>query len=136
MDRSRDYAVTHLDIAPGEKRQPEQPEQDAPFRIAILGDFSGRANRRAAPEPRLHGRKPIALDIDNFDAVLEGLGAGLELPGPDAPVRLKFDSLDDFHPDALYQKVALFEELRRLLQGATDERPAPRRPARSVADPL
>ena len=54
------------------------------------------------------------------------LDARLELPGPDAPVRIKFDSLDDFHPDALYQKVPSFEELRRMRQVAADERPAPR----------
>jgi hypothetical protein len=60
----------------------------------------------------------------------------LELPGRDASVRIKFDSLDDFHPDALYQKVPLFEEPRRMRQVAADERPAPRGPTQAVAEPL
>ena len=47
----------------------ERPEEDSPFRVAILGDFSGRANRRATPQAKLRDRKPIAVDLDNFDDV-------------------------------------------------------------------
>ena len=86
MDRTRDYASTFLDVAPGEKRQLQQVTEDTPFRIALLGDFSGRANRGVAAEPRLRGRKPIAVDLDNFDELCGRLRRTLELPGPDEPV--------------------------------------------------
>ena len=35
----------HLDVEPGEHRASYAIEPDAPFRILIVGDFSGRANR-------------------------------------------------------------------------------------------
>jgi type VI secretion system protein ImpC len=117
---------------------PERIGEDTPFRIAIFGDFSGRANRRVAGGPGLHGRKPILIDIDNFDAVVARMHAGLELPGPDEPIQLRFESLDDFHPEALYRDVPLFGELRHRRERAL-EQPAPPRPAaarRAVEDPL
>ncbi len=102
-----DYASTFLDVAPGERRQAEQLSEDTPFRIAILGDFSGHGNRR---------RKPIRVDLDNFDELPSRLETRLELPGPDGPICIAFGTIDDFHPDALYQNVPLFQQLRRARQ--------------------
>jgi type VI secretion system protein ImpC len=73
-----------------------------PFRIAILGDFGGQASKLA----------PVAIDIDNFDQVLKSLGVSLELP---LAGRISFRELDDFHPDRLYERVAIFEPLRHAL---------------------
>jgi hypothetical protein len=137
MARSRDFVNAFLDVAPEEKRQQGPPTAETPFRIAILGDFSGRANRGVAAEPRLRGRKPIAVDLDNFDELCARLGAQIELPGPDEPVWIRFESLDDFHPDALYQNVPLFQKLRRVRKEVLDEPPAPRRPpAPSIPEAL
>ena len=61
MDRSREYVSAHLDVSPGEEKRLEMPSAETPFRILLLCDFSGSANR-AAPGPRLRGRKPIAVD--------------------------------------------------------------------------
>src|SRR5664279_1133668 len=93
MSRSTELVSMHLDVTAGEEMKPERPEEETPFRIAILGDFSGRANRGVAGGPRLRGRKPIAVDVDNVDDVVARLGAGLELPGLDEPVRMRFESL-------------------------------------------
>ncbi|HKG22439.1 MAG TPA: type VI secretion system contractile sheath small subunit, partial [Blastocatellia bacterium] len=52
-----------------------------PFRVAILGDFSGRANR--APDARAAGlarRAPVEIDRDNFDAVMSKLRVELNIP--------------------------------------------------------
>ena len=47
----------------------------APFRIAVLGDFSARANRgELETGADLAGRKPLRVDIDNLDDMIERLG--------------------------------------------------------------
>jgi type VI secretion system protein ImpC len=87
------------------------------FRLAVLGDFSGRANAGTLETgPALAGRKPIRLDVDSFDTVLERMGLSLTLPlnEDDAAVSIPIDSLDDFHPDQLIESVALFQQLRDL----------------------
>ena len=87
------------------------------FRIAVLGDFSGRAGRC---EPQvgeaLAARKPQRIDIDNLEDVVERLGIELRLPiGPGGSVvKLRVRSLDDLHPDELYESLDLFSELAGL----------------------
>ena len=76
---------------------------DAPFRIAVLGDFSGRANRGDLPSLRT-----VPIDPGNFEEVMEELGSALDLPGG----AVRFRELDDFHPDQLYQLHPLFKPLR------------------------
>ena len=140
MDR-REYVSAHLDVSPGTEKRLETPSSDTPFRIVLLGDFSGRGNRGIAAESRLRGRRAIAIDLDNYEEVLARLRAQLELPGPDEPIRLQFESLDDFHPEALNESVPLFRELRAqqdaLLESPTrPRRPAPVRPSDPVPEML
>ena len=72
----------------------------APFRIAILGDFSGRANRK------LNGPlDAVPIEPGNFRDVMERMHVGLNL----ANGCLKFRGLDDFHPDRLVQCTAPLE---------------------------
>jgi type VI secretion system protein ImpC len=92
----------------------ERPEEDAPFHIAILGDFSGRENRGLV-DARLQGRRPALIDRDNFDDVLAEIAPELHLPlggpaGPRIPVR--FRELDDFHPDRIFERLTIFQALR------------------------
>jgi pilus assembly protein FimV len=92
---------------------PEAPKSTTPFRIAVLGDFSGRANRRAGAAPEeLTGRRLLPIDRENFDDVLAGLGVRLPLPvGEDGEtVALQFSSLDDFHPDQIFEKVDALQD--------------------------
>lgn len=91
----------------------------ASARIALLGDFSGRANRGLLETgAELARRKPIKLDVDNIDAVIRGFGSDLNLPiGTDgAGITLHPRSLDDLHPDALFESLDLFSELAALRQ--------------------
>jgi type VI secretion system protein ImpC len=83
--------------------------EDTVFQILVLGDWAGSGERRD-----LGSRKPIAIDRDNFDDVLNGLGVRLKLEIAGADVELEFNSLDDFHPDEIYKRVPLFSELREL----------------------
>lgn len=79
---------------------------EPPFQMLVLGDWSGHAERRP-----LGARKPIEIDRDNFDDVIKGLGVRVML---EQGLELTFDSLDDFHPDDLYKKIGLFEDLRSI----------------------
>jgi type VI secretion system protein ImpC len=77
---------------------------DTLFRIALMGDFSGRANRNTGTTPQ-----PVQIDPDNFEAVMQRLDCGLDFPGI---ASIRFRELDDFHPDALYARVPLFDAIR------------------------
>jgi type VI secretion system protein ImpC len=90
-----------------------QPDQDAPFRILLLGDFSGNGSRgRAKP---LSARKPVMVDRDNFDQVLAGFHPELKLGlAKDSVAAVPFSALDDFHPDHLLTHVEMFRKLREM----------------------
>ena len=102
---SRSSVVLDAEAEPATYRE---TDPDSPFRILVLGDYTGRANRGIASG--LEGRKPVLLDLDNFDDVMRDLQPSLRLPG----VNLKFRELDDFHPDHLYEKVEFFQQLAAL----------------------
>jgi type VI secretion system protein ImpC len=91
-------------------RQHARPADGTPFRILVLGDFRGTAGRD--PDPA-RGRT-IAVDVDNFESVFKRLSPELEIPGGtgDGRTAVTFGSLDDFHPDALYQRLEIFRTLR------------------------
>ena len=91
----------------------EVPKPETPFRIAVLGDFSGRSNRGLAGSSEEVGRrKPRKIDRESLDGVMAKLEPSLLLPvGPDgATVELSFRSIDDFHPDAISQAVEAFAD--------------------------
>jgi type VI secretion system ImpB/VipA family protein len=94
----------------------------SPFRIALLGDFSGRANSgKLDSSEALAARKPIRVDVDNFDKIFAKMDVKLQLPlGEDGSgIEIPLKSLEDFHPDQLYENVELFSslaDLRRRLQ--------------------
>ncbi|HSI15157.1 MAG TPA: type VI secretion system contractile sheath large subunit, partial [Chthoniobacter sp.] len=85
------------------------------FRIAVLGDFSARANRgELETGEALAARKPLKVDCDNVDEVIERLGLKLALPFGDASLEVEITNLDDLHPDQLYGKLPIFSELSAL----------------------
>ena len=87
------------------------------FRLAVLGDFSGRANAgKLEAGAALARRKPIAVDVDNLDDVLARMALNLSLTlGEDGEtVVVPVASLDDFHPDQLVENVELFGTLLQL----------------------
>ena len=106
-DRSAKSSV-HLDVDPGANPATQVLDPDAPFRILLLGDFSGRVSRGV--QAPIKGRGAVPVDLDNFEEVMEGMGVALRLPRAE----LSFASLDDFHPDAIYAKAAVFQQLAEL----------------------
>lgn len=118
------FGKIQFDVAlgPAATKPPRDPE--APFGLAVIGDFSGRSNRHTA-EP-IAQRRPCRIDCDNFEEVLRKLAPRLRLPLPRTPgetAEFGFQRVDDFHPDQLVQQVAplaaLLEQRKRLLHPAT-----------------
>lgn len=108
-----DYTVNFGNLS----SKPRALAPNAKFRLALLGDFSGRANAgRAETGAALAKRKPIKVDVDNLDDVLARmkLELSLSLDGDAAVVRVPVGSMDDFHPDQIVETVELFGELRGL----------------------
>jgi len=97
------FADVKLDVNPGTRPAALAVEPDAPFRILLLGDFSGRASNKAVPAARW---KPISIDRDNFEHVLAGMH--VELP----KLSLHFREMDDFHPDRIYERSEIFRTQR------------------------
>ena len=96
------------------------------FRIALMGDFSGRAAKGEVEiGSDLAARRPIKLDVDTLDKVIAGFATTLVLPigKKGQGIEVELTSIDDLHPDELFEKVEMFAELvalkRRLASGAT-----------------
>ena len=98
------------------------------FRIAVFGDFTGRAARGILETgAALAARRPIVLDVDTIEDVIARFATTLTLPiGKNgAGIEVKLRALDDLHPDALFEDTAIFAELlalrQRLSAGGTAE---------------
>jgi type VI secretion system protein ImpC len=116
MPRSSNTASVELDVAE-EPRTPAHPEPETPFRILVAGNFSGGAGRH---------RRPVEIDRDNFDEVMEWFAPSLPLPFGNGQVDLSFRELDDFHPDRLFESLAPFQALRDLRTQIEDGSALPR----------
>ena len=103
-----------VNLTAGRDSSNARPFSETPFRIAILGDFSGRANRGIFEANTIAQRRAVLVDRDNFDQVLARTGAELQLAIGDDALRLHFSELEDFHPDRIYQDLEAFEKLRDL----------------------
>lgn len=93
-----------------------RPRAETPFRLLLVGDFTGRAGRGEPVElEELSARRPLAVDRDNFDDLLRRLAprARLSLAPGGTPLDIYFDSLEDFHPDRLHERLEIFRALRR-----------------------
>lgn len=81
--------------------------EDKTFQILVVGDWSGDADK--VP---LSKRKPFEIDRDEIDNGLKFFNTSIHLDN--LGTRISFNSIDDFHPDALYDRLPVFTELRVL----------------------
>jgi hypothetical protein len=98
-------------------RKPRAVAPGTKFRLALLGDFSGRANAGTLEIGEgLARRKPIKVDVDNLDSTIERMNLTLTLPFDDdgSAVEVKIGNIDDFHPDQLVENLELFAQLTTL----------------------
>ncbi len=97
--------------------QADEVDEQQPLKIVIVGDFSGRGSQRNAKKWGSGAIRALLIDRDSFEQVLQHLNVRLD----DVPVKpsgekgsVAIDSLDDFHPDSLLQRVATLRALREL----------------------
>jgi type VI secretion system protein ImpC len=85
-------------------------EDDAPFHILCLGDWSGKGEKVV-----LEKRRPMMIDRDNFDDVIRKIRPQLNLNfDGENSLSLSFTELDDFHPDNIFRQISTFDKLRDL----------------------
>ena len=100
-----------------------QEEVELPLKMLIMGDFTQSEDERAVED-----REPINIDKDNFDDVMKGQDLGLNMtvpnklsddPDEEMNVKLAFDSLKDFNPDAIAKNSPELKKLMELRQALT-----------------
>ena len=84
------------------------PKPESLFRILVLADFSGRQNRgQTGASPDIAARRLVRVSRENLDEVMAKMGVRLTLPaGNGVAVNLSFNSLEDFHPDRIHDRVS------------------------------
>lgn len=94
---------------------------ELPFVMGVMADLVGKSH---VPMPDLSERKFLEVDIDNFDDRMKALKprAAFQVQNTltndgNLNVELEFESMDDFSPTAVANKV---EPLRELLQARTE----------------
>jgi type VI secretion system protein ImpC len=96
-------------------------DPETPFRIALFGDFGGRASRGLVRRgDELAALPTIPVDRDDLDTAMAKLGVEVSLPLAEegsGRIALRFEELDDFHPDRLLERVELFDALLRTRRG-------------------
>jgi len=93
-----------FDLGFGRSGRPR--DESEPMRLLVMGDFSGKAAADRAP---LAARPTQRVDIDNLDEVMRRLQPRLTTPTGE----IRFEEVDDFHPDRLYARLDLFKALRQ-----------------------
>src|SRR5262245_56952217 len=106
-DRSR----IELDVEVGRERPAVRPDDDTPFRIAIIGDLSGRGSRSDNAPP---GRGSWRIDRDEFDDVLRRVSPRVRLGRGGSALEVSVSDIDEFHPDSLFDRLEVFSSLRAL----------------------
>jgi type VI secretion system protein ImpB len=103
--------------------------KELPFVVGVLGDYTGQPEE---PLAKLKDRKFVEIDVDNFDAVLEGMKPHLsftvedkisdEAEASNLKVDLRFKSLDDFDPQSIARRVKPLNDLLELRTRLADLR--------------
>lgn len=94
-------------------------EVELPLKILVLGDYTMRQD-----DTPLEEMKPISIDKDTFNEVLKAHQLTLNMSVPNKltanadaeevlAVNMKFDSINDFTPDMIVDKVP---ELRQMIE--------------------
>ncbi|MFT7639184.1 MAG: type VI secretion system protein ImpC, partial [Pirellulaceae bacterium] len=92
-----------------EGEEPRSPGD--PFRILLIGDFSGDNSQE------ISSLQPKQVDRDTCDILLAAMAPRIDklLSSIDgSPISFCPTSLDDFHPDQLFESLEVFAEMRKL----------------------
>jgi type VI secretion system protein ImpB len=98
-------------------------EVELPLRLLVMGDFTQSTDDRMLEE-----REPINIDKDNFNEVLKEQKISLNLavpnkisgePDDELSVKLNFESIKDFGPEAVARKTPELNKLLELREALT-----------------
>lgn len=124
MPSSIELNIGHVP-SPRRARNGGEDGDDAPFRIVVLGDFSGRP---AVERPALAQRRGVRVDIDSVDAVFAKFAPAATIAvlqdAVGAPLRIALDAIDDFSADAVLARLPA-EAMARLAAAQRAAAPAP-----------
>jgi len=91
-----------------------------PFVVGVMADLSGKPSEPLAP---VADRKMLEIDVDNFDSRMKAIKPRVAFMVPNTmtgegnvAVDITFESMDDFSPGAIAQKV---DSLSKLLEART-----------------
>jgi type VI secretion system protein ImpB len=98
-----------------------EKKMQLPFVMGVMADLSGKP---AEPLPSVDDRKFLEIDVDNFDDRMRAMKPRVAFSVPNTltgegnlSVDLTFESLDDFSPAGVAQKVGA---LKKLLDARTE----------------
>lgn len=106
MPATFSFGKIQFDLSPGSNATRARRDSDSPFRLVVLGDFTGRASRGVLES--FGPRRPVPVDCDNLEQSMKPLGAVVRLPVLDASGAFndaRFESMDDFHPDQFTRRI-------------------------------
>lgn len=117
-DKNTPGIAVEVNIRSKNSTQPSISTPDeTPFCMAVLGNFSACFDHSNVALKPLADRKPILVDRDNFDQVLARIKPSFNVsPKGNAEhgITIEIADMDDFHPDALYEKLEVFNRLRSI----------------------
>jgi type VI secretion system protein ImpB len=98
-----------------------EKKMQLPFVMGVMSDLSGKPSE---PLPSVEERKFLEIDVDNFDDRLKAMKPRVAFQVPNTltgegnlTVDLTFESLDDFSPAGVAQRVGA---LKKLLDARTE----------------
>lgn len=103
-------------------------EVELPLKVMVMGDFTAKEDERM-----LEDREPISVDKNNFNDVLKAQNLELTFgvpnklakessdgqEGEEMAVNMKFESIKDFDPDQIVEKVPELAQLKQLREALT-----------------
>lgn len=122
MRENDDKYSVYLDGGVGQ--DPHQPQpgseypqliEDSPFCLGIVGNFSGRPKTsESGGRPDLARRSPARVTPENV-LNFAGLSPRIEVsvsPEANTGLSITFATMEDFHPDRLFERLEVFQPLR------------------------
>jgi type VI secretion system protein ImpC len=103
MPSSIELNIGHV---PSPRRPGTGDEDGTPFRIVVLGDFSGRPR---AERGALAARRAVRVDIDNFETVFARMAPLAEIGGLrdklGVALRIELEAMEEFSADAVLARL-------------------------------
>ena len=110
MTKPFSFGAIDVRLEAGADPRPARAEEDAPFRILLAADFSGREARGLVDTGAALGdRKAFRVDLDSLDATIARLEPQARLRDGEV---IRFRELDDFLPDTLFSRIGRFGALK------------------------